>query len=51
MSEDVLSKLPKDVVCKEEELEDGLYLVCRTRDGTIVLKKKIMVIGEKEGES
>lgn len=48
MSEDVISRLPKDVECKEEELEDGLYLVCRAKDGKVVLKKKIMAIGKEE---
>jgi len=50
--EDTISKLSKDVVCKEEEGEDGLYLVCRDKDGNVVLRKKIMVLGgeEKSGE-
>lgn len=45
VAEEVLASLSKDVKCKEEKLEDGVYLICRDKDGNIVYKKKIMEIG------
>lgn len=41
----VVDAVSKETVCTEEERKDGIYMVCKDKDGKVVLEKKLIAVG------
>lgn len=45
VSSELVGAVSKDVKCEEVEEGDAVYMVCKDKDGRVVMKKKMVAVG------
>lgn len=41
----LIDSVSKETTCSEEERKDGVYMVCKDRNGAVVYEKKLVSVG------